>query len=907
MSDLDIFLRIPPAATAAELAAYLDQACAGDAALRARVEALITSDRDVGTEFMPAGADAVTVHNAVLAEQPGEVIGHYKLLQQIGEGGFGTVWMAEQQQPVRRRVALKIIKAGMDTRQVVARFEQERQALAMMDHPNIAQVFDAGCTITGRPYFVMELVKGIPVTRFCDEQKLGTRARLALFSDICSAINHAHQKGIIHRDIKPSNIMVTLHGEKPVPKVIDFGIAKATQAPLTDKTLFTRFEQFIGTPAYMSPEQAAISGLDIDTRSDLYALGILLYELLTGRPPFDPKTLLHAGYEEMRRIIREVDPPKPSVRLSTIVGEERTAFAGARQITPGHVAKLIAPDLDWIVMKAIEKDRTRRYETANAFALDIAHFLADEPVSASPPGARYLLKKFAHRHRVALRVTAAITLLLVAATVVSTLLAIRATNAERDLEKQFELAKKQRDAIALARNDLGEVLRVLIGTPPNPDTGRKTDDVTLALLRDRVAVMEGILARMEKRNTLRDTDTLWVMGSLASLLEAAGEQERAVKLREDAARITLDFLGAENPDALGAKARLAASYEKAERLNEAARLREELLPVLEKVRGFSHSDTSAVRFALLKQYERANDKAVAAGTKPAHLIDVIRLRRAMLDASMEKHGDKSIGTLHLRHNLAAEMKAAGQPEEGLRWCRETLAIARGLPPSADSAMFLRYSLWCLAWHCKESGIKDGADRANAELLALEPKLHSVRSTLIPENAEWKWHHPRDGVDPAKATPGFPERFAGRDFDDSAWAASAMQGHGFGYGKGFAGVDLGLPPDGKRQTAYLRCHFKTTAPLSRLELRARRDDGLVIYLNGNEIARDNVPAGTPDAWSLHALQGVNDTEIAVTMTWPIPGELPAGDHVLAISLHNYGADSSDLRLGNVTLVELEPGQ
>ena len=251
------------------------------------------------------------------SEQSGDRIGRYRLLQQIGEGGFGVVWMAEQVEPVTRRVALKIIKAGMDTREVIARFEAERQALAMMDHPNIAKVLDAGATDKGRPFFVMELVKGIPITQFCDEQQLTTRQRLELFADVCSAINHAHQKGVIHRDLKPSNVLVTLHGDKPVPKVIDFGIAKATQGRLTDKTLFTRFEQFVGTPAYMSPEQTALCGLDIDTRSDIYALGILLYELLTGKPPFDAEVALSAGYEEMRRIIREVEPPKPSTRLST--------------------------------------------------------------------------------------------------------------------------------------------------------------------------------------------------------------------------------------------------------------------------------------------------------------------------------------------------------------------------------------------------------------------------------------------------------------------------------------------------------------------------------------------------------------------------------------------------------------
>jgi tetratricopeptide (TPR) repeat protein/serine/threonine protein kinase len=394
-------------------AAYLDQACAGDAALRARLDRLLGLHDAPGSFLVaPAAEDLagidldVTIPHVPLAlhemnanERAGERIGRYKLLQEIGEGGFGTVWMSEQVEPVTRRVALKIIKLGMDTREVIARFEAERQALAMMDHPNIAKVLDAGATDRGRPFFVMELVKGMTITHYCDEAGLGTRERLALFGDVCSAINHAHQKGIIHRDIKPSNVMVSLYADQPVAKVIDFGIAKATQCKLTDKTLFTRFEQFIGTPVYMSPEQAGLRGVDIDTRSDIHALGVLLYELLVGKPPFDGKSLLSAGYEEMRRIIREVEPLKPSSRLCTLVGAERTSLAKARQIDEAKLNRLVEPELDWIVMKAIEKDRTRRYETANAFAQDIVRYLTDEPVSAGPPSVTYRMRKFARRNQ----------------------------------------------------------------------------------------------------------------------------------------------------------------------------------------------------------------------------------------------------------------------------------------------------------------------------------------------------------------------------------------------------------------------------------------------------------------------------------------------------------------------------
>ena len=301
---------------------------------------------------------------------------------------------------MRRRVALKIIKLGMDTKEVIARFEQERQALAMMDHPNIAKVLDAGATQWGRPYFVMELVRGIKITDYCDQANLPTAERLALFIQVCQAVQHAHQKGIIHRDLKPSNILVTLHDGVPVPKVIDFGVAKATQQQrLTDLTIYTQFQQMIGTPLYMSPEQAEMSGLDIDTRSDIYALGVLLYELLTGRTPFDPETLMKAGLDEIRRIIREEEPPKPSTALQTMAADARASVAQHRQSDGAKMARLLSGELDWIVMKALEKDRTRRYETANGFAEDIRRYLANEPVTAAAPSVAYLFRKFARRHQ----------------------------------------------------------------------------------------------------------------------------------------------------------------------------------------------------------------------------------------------------------------------------------------------------------------------------------------------------------------------------------------------------------------------------------------------------------------------------------------------------------------------------
>ncbi|MHC4545928.1 MAG: serine/threonine protein kinase [Planctomycetota bacterium] len=386
--------------TKKERSAYLDSACGDDSKLRASVEGLLQAHDKAG-DFLesPILGPDVTLDTSPLTEGPGTVIGNYKLLEQIGEGGMAVVYMAEQEKPLRRRVALKIIKLGMDTKQVIARFEAERQALAVMDHPNIAKVFDAGATETGRPYFVMELVKGVSITDYCDKNKLNTKERLDLFISVCNAVQHAHQKGIIHRDIKPSNVMVTLRDGKPVPKVIDFGISKATSQKLTEKTLFTRYAQMIGTPAYMSPEQAEFSEMDIDTRTDIYSLGVLLYELLTGATPFSEEQLREAGYLEMQRIIREEEPAKPSTKLSTL-GDTLTDVAEHRKASPDSLQKLVRGDLDWIVMKSLEKDRTRRYDTAVELSADITRHLNSEPVQAAAPSPLYKAHKFIRRHRI---------------------------------------------------------------------------------------------------------------------------------------------------------------------------------------------------------------------------------------------------------------------------------------------------------------------------------------------------------------------------------------------------------------------------------------------------------------------------------------------------------------------------
>jgi WD40 repeat protein/serine/threonine protein kinase len=460
------------AVEAADRAAVLARECGDDAELRRRVEALLKAHDEPGDGIDRAAAEGATreeisarsIDPASLpspqteapghAEGVGTHIGPYKLLQLLGEGGMGAVYMAEQEEPVKRRVAVKIIKAGMDSQRIIARFEQERQALALMDHPNIAKVLDAGQTPPAhgggsqRPYFVMELVKGIPITKYCDQEHLTPKERLDLFIPVCHAVQHAHQKGIIHRDIKPSNVLIALYDGKPVPKVIDFGVAKATAQKLTERTMFTEVGQIVGTLEYMAPEQAELNNLDIDTRADIYSLGVLLYELLTGSPPFTAKQLRSVAFTEMLRMIRESEPPKPSTKLSS--SEELPSIAARRKLEPANLTRLVRGDLDWIVMKCLEKHRGRRYASANGLGMDIQRYLSDEPVEACPPSAVYRLRKFIRRNQAAALTAAVVTLALILGTMVATWQAIRATRAEAEAVTAEGQAKDERDRAMMA-------------------------------------------------------------------------------------------------------------------------------------------------------------------------------------------------------------------------------------------------------------------------------------------------------------------------------------------------------------------------------------------------------------------------------------------------------------------------
>ncbi len=582
-----------------------------------------------------------------ISEKPGDKIGRYKLLQEIGAGGFGVVYMAGQEEPVRRRVALKIIKLGMDTREVIARFEAERQALALMDHPHIAKVLDAGATAGGRPYFVMELVKGERITDYCDKNNLSTRQRLDLFGQICQAIQHAHQKGIIHRDIKPSNILVTMQDGVPAPKVIDFGIAKATEQRLTEKTFVTMLGDFVGTPAYMSPEQAEMSSLDIDTRSDIYSLGVLLYELLTGKTPFDPQQLLARGVEQMRRSIREEEPQRPSTRLTTMDQAELTTTAKRRQTDAPKLVHSVRGDLDWIVMKCLEKDRTRRYETANELALDLQRHLQNEPVLARPPSKAYQFQKMVRRNKTAFTAAVMIAVVLVAATAISVRQAIRATHAEA-------LANQRLAESEAISKFLTEVFR-------SPDPARDGRTVTVAeTLGLASKKLESDLANQPARRAK-------LQATMASTYHALGLFPEAISLQEKVRDYYVSTYGLEHAETLDELQDLAASYDAVGRRDEALKLREQVLALERKVHGPEHLDTLNAMQGLANSYSEAGRRD-----------DALKLREEAMERYRKVLGPDDPATLDALHNLANSYDQAGRGVEALQLREEVLALRRNV-------------------------------------------------------------------------------------------------------------------------------------------------------------------------------------------------------------------------------------
>jgi serine/threonine protein kinase/tetratricopeptide (TPR) repeat protein len=668
--------------TPQERAAYLDAACGPDQELRQHVERLLLAHPKVGS-FLQAPASALpgTVDEPTLTERPGTVVGPYRLMEQIGEGGFGLVFVAEQQQPVRRKVALKVIKPGMDTREVIARFEAERQALALMDHPHIAKVLDASTTESGRPYFAMELVKGIPITDYCDQNQLTPRERLGLFVSVCQAVQHAHTKGVIHRDLKPSNVLVTLHDGTPVVKVIDFGVAKAIGQRLTEKTIYTRFAQLIGTPLYMSPEQAEMSGLDIDTRSDIYSLGVLLYELLTGTTPFDQERLRKAGFDEVRRIIREEEPPKPSTRLSTL-GETLSAVSAKRKTEPRKLPALVRGELDWIVMKALEKDRTRRYETANGLARDVQRYLHDEPVEACPPSTGYKLRKFARKHKKAFATTAAFVVLLAGAALVSTALAVWAMRAEADAVRARNEEAVRREEADEQKHRAEAVLtffqeKVLSAGRLRRDGGGLGDlsvfgagrDVTV---RQAIDVASAEIATAFPSQPLMEASIRDVLGTTFHRL---GEFALAIQQHERVLALRQAQLGVEHLDTLATMHVLAQEHIEAGNLDRGFLLAEETLKRRKATLGPSHIETSRSMFMLAQAY-------YAAG-KPDQALPLVEETFAWRKAALGPTHSRTLSAMGLVVELYMKMQ---QYPEALRLGQELLSLRRHELPADDPVL-----------------------------------------------------------------------------------------------------------------------------------------------------------------------------------------------------------------------------
>ena len=632
-SDIQIFteaLRLPPEARAD----YIDRTCAGDENMRRNVQALLSANDRAGRflEELPSAFAGERIQQIGAIEKPGDRIGRYQLLKQIGEGGWGVVFLAEQTEPVRRQVALKVIKPGMDTRSVIARFEAERQALALMNYPHIARVLDAGATQTGRPFFVMELVSGIKITDYCDEKPLATRERLELFIKVCGAIQYAHQKGIIHRDVKPSNILVdTAPDGTAFPMVIDFGVIKATtNQPLLHNTSLTANEALIGTPAYMSPEQAA--HLDIDTRADIYSLGVLLYELLTGTTPFDSRTLAGKGLDEIRRVISTEDPLRPSTRLKAMSLADLRSLSQRRQADSAKLMREVRGDLDWIVTKALEKDRARRYATANALAMDVQRYLAGEPILARPPSTIYRVQKLMRRNKLAFAACAAIAAMLFLGIAASLWQAHRA------------VAEQQATAKAAVQRTARE-------------------DSESIFFAEAIKQQEEMLTLSRKVNGPEHPATLDAMNSLARSYFAAGRKPEAIKLQEELLALSRKVRGSEHLDTLVAMEKLAIAYFSVVRMDEAIHLQEEALTLSRKVRGSEQLDTLTATANLATFYSAAGRKNEA-----------IKLREEALALSL-RQGPNSPERAAAYAALGFSLDAVGRGEEAIKAWQEAVRIS----------------------------------------------------------------------------------------------------------------------------------------------------------------------------------------------------------------------------------------
>lgn len=680
-----------------ERAAFLDEACAGDSDVRAHVEGLLKAHNEAGNFLEePAIGPSVTMGDPHLTEGPGTIISRYKILEKIGEGGMACVYMAEQKEPIRRKVALKIIKLGMDTKQVIARFAAERQALAIMDHPNIAKVFDAGATETGRPYFVMELVKGVCITEYCDKNKLNTGERLDLFIQVCNAVQHAHQKGIIHRDIKPSNVMVTLHDGQPVPKVIDFGIAKATSLELTEKTLFTRYAQMIGTPEYMSPEQAEMSGLDVDTRTDIYSLGVLLYQLLTGTLPFDPEMLRASGYAEIRRTIVEDEPPRPSTRLSSL-GEEAKKFAESRGTKIALLVARLRKELEWIPLKAIRKDRTRRYRSAAEMSDDVQNYLNGAPLIAGPESTVYRLRKSMHRNRALVISIFSILGVLVAGIAASTVLAISADKSRAEAERHAGISQAVADF--LTDDLLGSVA---------PEKA-KSPEVTVHSVLD--AASKSLEGRFEGKPLIEAS----IREKLGETYQKLGDYDSAEPHLERAYRIRATQLGEEDLSTLTSVHHLGSLYFLQARYDDAEPLLVGAWQTRRRLLGEEHPHTlaSAVQVAWLS--------FLAGSSVAPDFSGVEGLFVKTREAGRRVLGDEHLVTLEATAGLTTLYYAMYRYDDAEPLCADGLEITRRVLGEEHEATLGFMNLLAML-HCQRGRYGQGTPLAARALEIAERVL-----------------------------------------------------------------------------------------------------------------------------------------------------------------------------------------
>jgi len=745
LDEREIFCEALDRPATQDRARYLDEVCGDDAGLRARVQALLNAHQEAGSFLADATGGTATHPDAPPVAEPGQAIGPYKLLERIGEGGMGEVWMAEQREPMQRKLALKIIKAGMDTQQVVARFEAERQALALMDHPNIAKVFDAGATDSGRPFFVMELVKGTPITSYCDNNRLTLRERLELFLPLCRAIQHAHQKGIIHRDIKPSNVLIAPYDGRPVPKIIDFGVAKATGQRLTERTLHTGFGSVVGTLEYMSPEQAELNNQDIDTRSDIYALGVLLYELLTGTTPLSHDRVTHAAFLEMLRTIREEEPPKPSTRLSDSK-ETLPSVAAQRQIEPARLPKLVRGELDWMVMKALEKDRTRRYETANGLAQDIEHYLHDEPVLACPPSPGYRVKKFLRRNKGPVTAAALVLLALLAGMAGTTWGLLRARQAQRAESRRAESERRAREEADAKAAETQAVLdflenRILAAERPRDQDGGMGRDVSLSraietalpfletsfkdhplieahlrfTLGYSLALLGDARRSIEQHEVARrlyathrgpgHPDTLRCMNLLSAGYQYIGQYDDALRICEETLALARANLPANHPETLMGMYRLASVYYSLGRYSEALKLRQEALPLQRAALGPDHPNTLRTLNDLANSYLSV-DRNIA-----------LKLHEELLALQRAKLGPDHRDTMWSLFDLAQTYQSLDRYAEAMKFCDEALALrmAKHGPDHPDTLA----CRWLKGRILFDSGKQEEGLKYHEETLALQ--------------------------------------------------------------------------------------------------------------------------------------------------------------------------------------------